>query len=666
MYIIKGELYNKVFVNQNKETKEMLESQNKTFAQVVFVCNFCKSDFTIEETIIEHLNRCTKRNYRQPLWRRKIIPNLNINGITTLQQAKEIMVSFSTPSKMPCAGYSIDPKNCITGSKLAKLEGTICSKCYALKKSSWYTKGHVTPILERRTQAIKHKDWHWAIIYAIHYYYFELFRWHDAGDLQSVAHLAKIAFIAKQCTFCKFWLPTREYGMIRKFWEMNGEVSLKELYPNLKIILSATEFDKEAPYDLARKLGVSVSEVGKNYTCPAPDQGHKCGECLTPDTLIITNDGLKPIDQVSVGDLVLTHLGRFKPVTKIFKRKYDEDILEIRAYGSSYTSKLTPEHRVLTCFQENKTISGNTKRILNTAQLQWTETKKLKVCERHSEHHYLTFPRFKETVDMEFYTMKIKYLFEIVKEKIKINNDMMKVIGYYLAEGFVGDYHRGLTKNMAKSIHFTFGKSHKEFLYAVDCMDALVRLGYHPRLLYRKGWFLSLFESKLVEFFKQFGNDVYDKHIPFWIQLLPASKLEFLLDSYINGDGHTYKADRIHYTTSASLQLSHGIRLLANKIGYSSYFYSYKQRPTTIIEGRIVNQNTKYCVHMNRNHRSNIRSDGNYLYPKIKELKKIQYTGIVYNLHVEEDESYCTPSFIVHNCRKCWDQDEFSVVYKTQ
>lgn len=35
---------------------------------------------------------------------------------------------------------------------------------------------------------------------------------------------------------------------------------------------------------------------------------------------------------------------------------------------------------------------------------------------------------------------------------------------------------------------------------------------------------------------------------------------------------------------------------------------------------------------------------------KIKSIKKIPYTGKVYNLSVEEDESYVANNIIVHNC----------------
>jgi len=41
--------------------------------------------------------------------------------------------TLSKPSKMPGWSYGIPAKECKTGSKLAKIPGTVCHGCYALK-----------------------------------------------------------------------------------------------------------------------------------------------------------------------------------------------------------------------------------------------------------------------------------------------------------------------------------------------------------------------------------------------------------------------------------------------------------------------------------------------------------------------------------------------------
>jgi hypothetical protein len=58
--------------------------------------------------------------------------------------------------------------------------------------------------------------------------------------------------------------------------------------------------------------------------------------CQILDTKVITNLGCKNIQDLQVGDLVLTHKGRFRPVLKVLEREINQKILKYRtlAYGS--------------------------------------------------------------------------------------------------------------------------------------------------------------------------------------------------------------------------------------------------------------------------------------------------------------------------------------------
>ena len=76
----------------------------------------------------------------------------------------------------------------------------------------------------------------------------------------------------------------------------------------------------------------------------------KCGFCLIPDIQIITADGLKPIVDIKVGDLVLTHLGRYRRVTEILSRPYQGKVLQLRsgAISELFPTIVTPEHPIYT------------------------------------------------------------------------------------------------------------------------------------------------------------------------------------------------------------------------------------------------------------------------------------------------------------------------------
>ena len=77
----------------------------------------------------------------------------------------------------------------------------------------------------------------------------------------------------------KFWLPTKEYGIVSEYYELYGP------FPeNLTVRLSAYMVDKAGPNSLAENLGLTTSEVRTSdsasaWNCPSSKQGNKCLDC---------------------------------------------------------------------------------------------------------------------------------------------------------------------------------------------------------------------------------------------------------------------------------------------------------------------------------------------------------------------------------------------------
>lgn len=190
------------------------------------------------------------------------------------QLALTIVGGLSEPSKMPCFSFSIPAQKCITGMKLRNVEGTICSKCYALKGN--YGFPAVRNALNRRFEGLTHPQWVEAMAFLINTIESSgFFRWHDSGDLQSVEHLGRIVEVCKLTPEVKHWLPTREYGFVSKWIAANGA-----LPENLTVRLSALSLDAAPPVSIAKRLGVTTSGVCKvGFTCPASSQGNKCVRC---------------------------------------------------------------------------------------------------------------------------------------------------------------------------------------------------------------------------------------------------------------------------------------------------------------------------------------------------------------------------------------------------
>ncbi len=192
----------------------------------------------------------------------------------TTKQAEAITHSLSSPSKMPCHGYSIPASRCLTGGKLRKVANSICSVCYALKGR--YVFPNVLDAMEKRFQSLFNSAWVDAMVFLISKKETSgYFRWHDSGDLQGTWHLAKIVEVANRLPKIKFWLPTREISIVSD-WVKAGNT----IPENLTIRLSSFMLDGQPPIAAANRLGLCVSGASDtDWNCLSSQQEGKCKDC---------------------------------------------------------------------------------------------------------------------------------------------------------------------------------------------------------------------------------------------------------------------------------------------------------------------------------------------------------------------------------------------------
>jgi len=193
-------------------------------------------------------------------------------------QAKQVAGSVTSTSKMPCNSYSLPTVACITGYKMSKIAGSICSTCYANKGNYVQYANNIEPAQHARLDSLH--DELWVSAMAAHIGRDSYFRWHDSGDLQGLWHLEKIAQVAELTPGCMHWLPTREYSMVKQYITKHGA-----LPKNLIVRLSAMYVDKQVtiPASLQGVANVTVSNVHTStpigHECNSPKQGGKCLDC---------------------------------------------------------------------------------------------------------------------------------------------------------------------------------------------------------------------------------------------------------------------------------------------------------------------------------------------------------------------------------------------------
>lgn len=215
---------------------------------------------------------------------------------------------LSNPSKMPCVSWSTPATACHTGSKLAKLPGTTCHGCYALK--GCYTFRSTQEAMARRLDTLRTALADGFEAYAFAEAFVDVlaerlrrterviartgkpgkddgryFRWHDSGDLQGVRHLSLIVAIAEATPDVRHWLPTRETGYVRQYLAEGGAIPA-----NLTVRLSVPRIGSKVPpiyRALAETPGITLSgvhtpEAGRAAgfeACPAYQNDGACGDC---------------------------------------------------------------------------------------------------------------------------------------------------------------------------------------------------------------------------------------------------------------------------------------------------------------------------------------------------------------------------------------------------
>lgn len=220
-----------------------------------------------------------------------------------LWAAKSIAGSLGFPSKMPGTSYGLPAKACIAGAKLAQIPGTVCATCYALGGRASYQMPRAYKGQLKRLLSIAHPQWVAALVRLLLHVHSRtkikvdlgivgvrlqkaggsryrlndsgFHRWHDSGDLQSIAHFSNICEVARSTPRIRHWLPTQELGIVKDYLSAGGNIP-----SNLLVRVSSVRIDDDQKRAWPTTSSVfSETPLEGSWVCPAPQQGHMCGSC---------------------------------------------------------------------------------------------------------------------------------------------------------------------------------------------------------------------------------------------------------------------------------------------------------------------------------------------------------------------------------------------------
>lgn len=371
--------------------------------------------------------------------------------------------------------------------------------------------------------------------------------------------------------------------------------------------------------------------------------------CVASGQLVRTPYGLVPIENVDIGDEVLTIDGTWHKVKNTHGRQCRGLITTIRYGYFSEPLRTTNDHRVY--------ISRSGKR-------SWVEAWDIRPGD------YLIMPRPKgskdvDSLDTDSYTFDTSPefyndRFQTWQKKrggtfpriIPITDDFLYFCGWYLAEGFSNF---GTKSRQGRFISLSLGAHEKPYI------NKLAKIGHDlfgskPSIWPERNGAIEtrLYSTPLSSMFsKMLGRTCRDKHIPEWIMSLPTKRVKILLDAYFAGDGYARKNQQEWVT--ASSRLSSQIDLLLARAGKVSSI-NLRIHPKTQsvhfvgIYSKKPSENKSYV-------------DKNFIYHRVTSTSTgPEKETMVYDLSVEGNHNFVVGKALVHNCHRIGQERQVTVV----
>lgn len=418
---------------------------------------------------------------------------------------------------------------------------------------------------------------------------------------------------------------------------------LTEAYPDLFAyeLVAWSEIDKYAiqahntlyPQWADRNLG----DVTKVDWAKVPDFDLLIfsSPCFVAGTLVRTTQGLKPIEDISAGDMVLTHTNRYKPVVAPMRHRYTGDMVRIDAMCSG-TLTCTANHRF---YVRKRKIVGH-ECIRTFLSPEWLEAGEL------TKDYYLGYAISKDTKLPEWNgTIDKRYTREYRKNNLSQlfqNPDFWYVMGRYLGDGWKKTSHTG------NGIMICCSARNRESL--VSALNRLQFRFYEAKE--RTVIKMTICSGELYEFVARYGYYAHGKRIDHETLSLPTDLLQAFLSGYIDSDGS--KTGDLYRITTVSRELAYDlVACVSRAYNCPAKIYFTKRPEHTVIEGRTVSQRDSYSVAWKTcvKPQDNAFYEDGYVWFPIRHITKYRDDVDVYNMEVEEDNSYTANGAIVHNCQ---------------
>lgn len=411
-----------------------------------------------------------------------------------------------------------------------------------------------------------------------------------------------------------------------------------------------------------------IRSIGYIKECIAWNADINCDRCLPEGSLIETSNGIAPIEEIKIEDLVLTKSGIYHPVKVLHKNAYNGKFVKFKVMGDFREIECTANHPIFIRRYLQKPSGVNWFKLkYNLPQGNYIEASEIALKD------YVMLPK------------------RVNLPESTIPADLLYVLGWYLSDGWVSsktstvkfyfqyDQYE-LALDVLKILNYRFNSKYTEVSKRIEHTGRVVNNFKTKKrrvegVLYRSKdsnmWVVQKTDLELKNFLISNCGTANNKKIS--KSLYNSSNLLPFIRGFFEGDGH-YRAEyRCDGSFRKSLELSSIYKetifkirqiLLDMGIWNSIRFVDYskkansKNQYTITITGDYCNQivenskkfKQKFPLEQNKVKILRVLEDDNGFYTPIVKIDNYNKECMVYNISVDTDESYIVNGILTHNC----------------
>lgn len=393
------------------------------------------------------------------------------------------------------------------------------------------------------------------------------------------------------------------------------------------------------------------------------EKGIPVGEgrgCSISGTKVLLGNGTtKNIEDIVIGDTIISHTGQVRAVTNTMRYEVDESMIRITVEDKNPMT-FTCDHKILVyrgglCNKKESTgykycRPSCNKKCKSYPCYEWIPMSELNKGDR------VCFPKVTlpkpstNIIDLmelipdlvckgeyvNFFANDTQWEATKVKRYITIDNDLCRVIGFFIGNGWANKRHN----SNGYKFGIAFSIKNKQW---IDYCDKILRekfnaIGY--RDINKNGTCVRYNCNRAVIanfFMKLCGVHAENKHIPDILMVDKPSWIINIINGLMSTDGSVADG-RINYD-SISYNLICQVKTLWSYLGFNTSIYTRKVTRK--------NWHTSYKLRVLKTR--NMIDDG-YMFSEIKNIERIDnFKGYVYDITTDVDHSYIANNTIVHN-----------------